>query len=51
MSEEMLRRVFQINLVNVSSLYSKMSSNLKAWLEMDNCEAFVMHGEKCLIGV
>ena len=49
MSEEMLRRGFQI--VNVSSPCSKMSSNLKTWLEMDDCEAFVMHEEKCLIGV
>ena len=46
MSEEMFRRDFQI--VNMSS---KVSSNLKTWLEMDDCEAFVMHEEKCLIGV
>ena len=49
MSEEMLRRGFQI--VNVSSPCYKMSTYLKTWLEMDDCEAFVMHEEKCLIGV
>ena len=36
---------------NVSSPCSKMSSYLKTWLEMNDCEAFVMHEEKCLIGV
>ena len=48
MSTKMYRRAIK----NLNAVFeSEIFEHLKTWPEMENCEAFVMHEEKCLIRV